>query len=711
MNINGNATVTLENVQIIDCRWYGVVCNDGSTLTVNGVESSGHGFGGINVDKGGKATIDDYTSGVGETAAVIYENTGNMGGSLTVNGGSFQNIVVQVGENESPAGTVSINGGTFTGTEQSGTNSGGIVYIANGSVVSNLDTAKAALEDVVTITDGTFPNGKDTLVEKLLSEGSSLDEESGKIVPTSGSVAAIGGVGYKTLSEALTAAENGTNKTVTLMADATLSSKIESGVTLVVPADKTLTVDKSNYTTLFQSAGTIRVQNGGVISADGTKMIGGSDANIALTDGYIDLKVDNSALGLSFVGATAEVPTGSRWTLVLGEAPTQMKMNVTLDKSTTLTVNGSKGDDTGFHVANGSTLTNNGTIKVNSTMSIGTSGKVEGSGTITVNAGGVLEASVNNAGTVGTLSNNVTVAGTFVWGGSAATDLTGTVTLASGGKVYSNADIADKLSGEETMSNKTYNGTDYNYAWQYDVPSSSSGGSSSSSSYTVSVASGIDNGKVTVSPKSASKGDTVTITVTPDEGYELDTLTVTDKNGDKISVIDKGNGKYTFTMPSGKVTIDAAFTEAAETPDQVGPFEDVSTADWFADAVQYMLDNGMMNGVTETTFAPNATTTRGMIVTMLHRLEGEPSAAASAFTDVAAGSYYADAVAWAAANGIVDGVSETSFAPDNAITREQMAAILYRYAEYKDYDTAVGGMSLAEYTDADQISSYAVTAM
>ena len=126
--------------------------------------------------------------------------------------------------------------------------------------------------------------------------------------------------------------------------------------------------------------------------------------------------------------------------------------------------------------------------------------------------------------------------------------------------------------------------------------------------------------------------------------------------------------------------------------------------------MQYVYENGMMNGTSATQFSPDATTTRAMIVTMLHRLENEPAAQASSFTDVAAGSYYADAVAWAAANGIVNGVSETSFAPDDSITREQMAAILYRYASYKGYDVTASG-SLNAYTDAAQVSSYAAAAM
>ena len=131
---------------------------------------------------------------------------------------------------------------------------------------------------------------------------------------------------------------------------------------------------------------------------------------------------------------------------------------------------------------------------------------------------------------------------------------------------------------------------------------------------------------------------------------------------------------------------------------------------WYANAVRYVYKNGMMNGTSATLFSPDETTTRGIIVTMLHRLENTPSMASSGFADVPESKWYADAVAWAAANGVVNGISDTSFAPDTAITREQLAAILYRYAQLKGYDTAAS-VSLSGYTDASQISSYATVAM
>ena len=239
----------------------------------------------------------------------------------------------------------------------------------------------------------------------------------------------------------------------------------------------------------------------------------------------------------------------------------------------------------------------------------------------------------------------------------------------------------------------------------------SSGGGSSTPTYTVSKPSDVTGGEISVSPSRAAKNATVTITVKPDEGYELDELTVTDADGETVELTQKSDTEYTFKMPTSKVTVEVSFVEIEPVPSEL-PFTDVAANAWYHDAVAYVYDNGMMNGVTENTFAPNATTTRGMIVTMLHRLEGEPGVNyLLPFGDVAEGLWYTEAVRWAASEGIVNGVSDTAYAPDNAITREQMAAILYRYAQYKGYNTSVGGMSLAEYTDADQISSYATTAM
>lgn len=241
---------------------------------------------------------------------------------------------------------------------------------------------------------------------------------------------------------------------------------------------------------------------------------------------------------------------------------------------------------------------------------------------------------------------------------------------------------------------------------------SSGGGSSSSSTYKVTVAT-VSNGSAKASASTAVKDATVTVTLSPDKGYKLDKITVTDASGKKIATTKKSDTSYTFTMPASAVTVKVAYVkdDAAVVEPTTG-FNDVADKDWFADAVKYVADKGMMNGTSKTTFGPNDSTTRGMIVTVLYRLENEPSAAAASFTDVVSGQYYTDAVAWANANGIVTGYGNGKFGPNDVVTREQLAAILYRYAQHKKYDVSVGeDTNILSYADAQSVSAYAIPAM
>ena len=222
-------------------------------------------------------------------------------------------------------------------------------------------------------------------------------------------------------------------------------------------------------------------------------------------------------------------------------------------------------------------------------------------------------------------------------------------------------------------------------------------GSSSDPTYSVTVDK-TENGSVTVSPKSASKGSTVTITVKPDSGYVLETLTVTDKNGNELTLKDKGDGKYTFTMPAGKVEVKATFMEDNS---MLNFFYDVPNGAYFYEAVKWAVKNGITTGVGNDLFAPEQPCTRAQIVTFLWRAAGSPEPKTmSSFTDVPASAYYAKAVAWAVENGITNGMTATMFAPDATCTRGQSVTFLYRALK----GTASGS---ANFTDVKSDAFYA----
>lgn len=235
------------------------------------------------------------------------------------------------------------------------------------------------------------------------------------------------------------------------------------------------------------------------------------------------------------------------------------------------------------------------------------------------------------------------------------------------------------------------------YTFTYSRPSS--GSSSYDPTYSVSTPSKTEHGTVTVSPKSASKGDRVTVTVKPDSGYVLETLTVTDKNGNELTLKDKGNGKYTFTMPAGKVEVKATFMEDNS---MLNFFYDVPNNAYFYEAVKWAVENGITTGVGNNLFAPEQPCTRAQIVTFLWRAAGspEPKGAASGMTDVVSGSYYEKAVAWAIENGITTGTTTTTFSPDATCTRAQAVTFLARALKAK-------AASAAEFSDVPTGSYFA----
>ena len=225
----------------------------------------------------------------------------------------------------------------------------------------------------------------------------------------------------------------------------------------------------------------------------------------------------------------------------------------------------------------------------------------------------------------------------------------------------------------------------------------SSGGDDSDPTYAIEVGKDIRNGTVTANRRYAERGDTVTITVKPDDGFKLDDLTVTDKNGKELKLTDKGNGKYTFTMPAGKVEINAAFVKEVET----SPFSDVSASNYYYEAVKWAQEKGITGGIGNGLFGPNQPCTRAQIVTFLWRAAGSPEPKAmSSFADVSTDAYYAKAVAWAVENGITTGTGDGKFSPDATCTRAQSVTFLFR---------AIGKLvdSKAEFSDVLTDSYYA----
>lgn len=216
-----------------------------------------------------------------------------------------------------------------------------------------------------------------------------------------------------------------------------------------------------------------------------------------------------------------------------------------------------------------------------------------------------------------------------------------------------------------------------------------------------------EHGTVSVDTRYAEEGEWVYITVNPDAGYRLSDLTVTRPSGNTVKVEHVRGNVFRFAMPGVRVTVDAEFVRTTM------PFTDVSRGQWFYDAVSFVYWRDLMDGVTSTQFAPDATTTRAMVVQILYRMAGSPTVRGSSpFYDVSNGAWYADAVIWAEANDIVNGMTTTTFAPNTAVTREQLATMLYRYAQYRHYNTSAGAnTNILSYYDANRISEYAFSAL
>ena len=296
------------------------------------------------------------------------------------------------------------------------------------------------------------------------------------------------------------------------------------------------------------------------------------------------------------------------------------------------------------------------------------------------------------------------------------------VTFMNGSSQYAMQVVKDKASAPDTPVKSGYRFVGWyngNAKWNFDTPVTENltltakwekihTSVPSAPRYDVAVSDGA-HGSVTVSPKSASKGSTVTVTVTPDKGYTLETLSVTDRNGSALNLTDKGGGQYTFTMPSGPVTVAATFMDDNT---MLNFFVDVPAGAYYYDAVLWAAEGGIVTGTDAVHFSPDASCTRTQLVAFLWRASGKPVVNyAMNFNDVDSGTYYAEAVRWAASEKVAEGTTAETFAPAAAVTRAQMVTMLYRFAKAQGMDTTQGGMAIREFDDFDAVPAYALEAM
>lgn len=320
-----------------------------------------------------------------------------------------------------------------------------------------------------------------------------------------------------------------------------------------------------------------------------------------------------------------------------------------------------------------------------------------GGGTVTLTVGGPLASQTDNLSLTCSDSSITVTGGPDVWTAAlpnADKDYTFTVT-------YTDETYPDGVTAACTVhtTHRSSGG------------GSSSGGSSSDPTYSVTLPGRVEGGTVKANKRYAEAGETFCFIAIPDKGWELDTLTVTDSRGREIDLTDKGDGVYSFTMPARRVEIEVSFREIVVEPEHL-PFTDVPEDAWYAEAVRYVYEHGLMAGTSGSAFSPEGATTRGQIVTILWRMAGSPVVNyAMDFEDVDPAAYYGEAIRWAASEGIVGGYGNGLFGTNDPITREQFAAMLYRFAQEQGYDVSIGeNTNILSYTDVANLSEYAIPA-
>ena len=494
-------------------------------------------------------------------------------------------------------------------------------------------------------------------------------------------------------------------------ADVTISDVQYYGVNLAAGDEckSTATINDGNLTASGSTVGIyfMRLYNDGPssLTVSGNAMVDTEGS----TGGIINGSPDSFQIGAD--GESGGIVFNGKSGTVYGKV--ELQDDLTINEGETLTV----GKDASLTVPEDVTLTNNGTINVES------GGKLEG----TTTGNGTLKI----APTITTQPQDVEVKENET--ANFTVEATGSDLSYQWQKSTDNGSNWTDITGETNTTYTTGKTTMDMSGYQYHCVVTGDGGTATSNAATLTVTAlpepepepeptpppyipptyavttpETTGGTVTVSPSRASSGRTVTIIATPDLGFALESLTVLDSRGNEIALTDKGNGKYTFTMPASRVTVEASFTPAPL------PFEDVAPGAWYESAVRYAYFHNIMEGMRETEFAPATALTRAMAVQILYNLEGQPDLSDEnlgyPYEDVDAQAWYGNAVYWARITGVATGYGDGTFQPGDSITRQEFAQMLYNYAKYKGYDLCVEG-DLAQFPDSESVADWAETAM
>lgn len=727
--------------------WY-TIANYGTMEINTGVTVENAGGYSSMIRNGGDVTADcNLTIEGGNFAGGINTVKNDSFGVLTINGGNFSNTAQYVIMNWNKA---EITAGTFRTLDTASAVLFTSAYGGDANTIGKLSISGGEFKHASDTQEMIVDHYDETNKGNAVVTGGKFDADISKYIPTdyvqsadgtveklgeTNAVAKVGGTYYKTLADAVAAAQDG--DTITLLKDAELTSTLNLAKNITIDGQGKYTIKAANSFTVGSDNKTYCVLYvSGEVTLKDVTVNGNEKCRVIFCDKgklTIDGATITNGKAPNFIGgvymtssASFEMKSGS----ITGNKNAKGYQNDEyLQYSSDLWIGANANG--ALTAINGGTI---GNVFVNANA-----WSASNPGSFTMNGGTVTNLYVEhdanygatfkyNDGTIEHLylskengngqSIEVTpVKGVIYNGGVKEQDL---VTLTMKYNDGATADSTYNVASGTTITlptprrsgytfNGWYDGSKFyaagasytvsatvtlNASWSY----ISSGSSSYDPTYSVSTPSKTENGTVTVSPKSASKGDTVTVTVKPDSGYVLETLTVTDKNGNELTLKDKGNGKYTFTMPAGKVEVKATFMEDNS---MLNFFYDVPNNAYFYEAVKWAVKNGITDGVGNNLFAPEQPCTRAQIVTFLWRAAGSPEPKAmSSFADVSTDAYYAKAVAWAVENGITTGTGDGKFSPDATCTRAQSVTFLFR---------AIGKLvdSKAEFSDVLTDSYYA----